>query len=180
MKKHITPLTPAFPQSAEAASFSTPDAEPALPHDGWTLWRQRQFCEYFAEKGNVEKAAASVGMTGRSAYRFSIAKRGRAFAGAWRIARGITLAFMAEESLNMISQGISGKVTTTRFIHRPNKPPKAVTKEVIKRYPSDPAIFEPIKQKAIASTAAIKANSPSFDDLEAWFDRLVPEFDDQE
>jgi hypothetical protein len=66
----------------------TPSTEPALPTafiasrqaNGWSIDRQRMFCEALAECGYVEKAAALVGMTRQGAYAFKNSSAGRAFA----------------------------------------------------------------------------------------------------
>ncbi len=50
---------------------------------GWTVERQRAFCEALAECGYVERAAALVGMTRQGAYAFRHTGAGRAFALAW-------------------------------------------------------------------------------------------------
>ncbi|WP_187336470.1 hypothetical protein [Novosphingopyxis iocasae] len=52
-------------------------------HDGWTLARQRAFIAALADLGSVSRAAASVGISARSAYRLKRRDDAASFSKAW-------------------------------------------------------------------------------------------------
>jgi hypothetical protein len=86
---------PCPPDSATASSHrhqdaAAPDAQPAAPaptlrarHDGWTPARQQGFLADLARDGRPAQAAAAVGLSRRSAYRFRAHPAGAAFAEHW-------------------------------------------------------------------------------------------------
>lgn len=74
-------------------SFTTPQTPQtntnpcnAVRHDGWTVERQRIFCEDLADHGSVTQAARAAGMAARTAYRLRRRPEGKAFALAWNAA----------------------------------------------------------------------------------------------
>jgi hypothetical protein len=91
----------------------TPSTEPALPaaftpsrqSNGWTVQRQRMFCEALAECGYVEKAAALVGMTRQGAYAFKNSSAGRAFALAWDAALLLARQRMIDDAYELAFEG---------------------------------------------------------------------------
>jgi hypothetical protein len=119
----------------EAASFSsntqdsgpqghTPDAMPRLRCDGWTLTKQRRFCELLAECGEVETVSRAVGMTRQTAYRLRCRKAGRAFALAWDAAMLVASRVMIDDAVLMTFHGAVEKIvrqgnTTTRHRRTP-------------------------------------------------------------
>lgn len=78
---------------------------PVQRHDGWTPERQRQFCEALAECGNVERAAAAVGMSRETAYRLRRRTGGRAFALAWDAALLLARQRMIDDVIDMAFDG---------------------------------------------------------------------------
>lgn len=87
---------------------STPESaspQTATRHDGWTIDRQRQFCETLAECGNVELAASVTGMSRESAYRLRRRAAGRAFALAWDAALLLARQRMIDDVIEMAFAG---------------------------------------------------------------------------
>jgi hypothetical protein len=92
---------------------STPPAEPAVPtaftpsrqSNGWTVERQRAFCEALAACGYVERAAAAVGMTRQGAYAFKLSTAGRAFALAWDAALLLARQGMIDDAYELAFEG---------------------------------------------------------------------------
>ena len=56
-------------------------------YDGWTAEKQRLFIETLADTGVISRAAKTVGMSPKSAYRLRRSAHGAAFARAWDSAR---------------------------------------------------------------------------------------------
>jgi hypothetical protein len=87
----------------------TPPTEPAFiasrQANGWTIERQRIFCEALAECGYVEKAAAVVGMTRQGAYAFKNSSAGRAFALAWDAALLLARQRMIDDAYELAFEG---------------------------------------------------------------------------
>jgi hypothetical protein len=91
----------------------TPSNKPAVPtafnasrqSNGWTVQRQRAFCEALAECGYVEKAAAVVGMTRQGAYAFKLSTSGRAFALAWDAALLLARQRMIDDAYELAFEG---------------------------------------------------------------------------
>jgi hypothetical protein len=91
----------------------TPNTEAALPTaftpsreaNGWTIERQRAFCEALAECGYVERAAASVGMTRQGAYYFKNSIGGSAFSLAWDAALLLSRQRMIDDSIELAFEG---------------------------------------------------------------------------
>ena len=73
--------------------------------NGWTVERQRAFCEMLAECGYVERAAAFVGMTRQGAYAFKLSTSGRAFALAWDAALLLARARMIDDAYELAFEG---------------------------------------------------------------------------
>lgn len=69
---------------------SEPPPRRPVPHDGWTVERQRCFIDTLAQTGIVTEAAKAAGMSARSAYRLRARAGSEAFADAWHHA--VTLA----------------------------------------------------------------------------------------
>ncbi len=92
---------------------TTPSTEPSLPtafiasrqSNGWTVERQRAFCEALAECGYVERAAALVGMTRQGAYAFKLSTSGRAFALAWDAALLLARQRMIDDAYELAFEG---------------------------------------------------------------------------
>ena len=108
MKHDHTPSNPARPLSAAGAPVLTctsGDAPDKTRHDGWTLEKQRRFCEVLAECGVVERAADAVGMSRRSAYAFRNRSWGRAFAAVWDQARAVACRAVVDEAVTLAFQG---------------------------------------------------------------------------
>jgi hypothetical protein len=92
---------------------TTSPNEPALPTaftasrqcNGWTVERQRAFCEALATCGIVERAAASVGMTRQGAYAFKLSTAGRAFALAWDAALLLARQGMIDDAYELAFEG---------------------------------------------------------------------------
>lgn len=90
-----------------------PSTEPSLPTafvasrqaNGWTVERQRMFCEALAECGYVEKAAALVGMTRQGAYAFKNSSAGHAFALAWDAALLLARQRMIDDAYELAFEG---------------------------------------------------------------------------
>jgi hypothetical protein len=82
-----------------------PDAFARLRCDGWTLTKQRRFCELLAECGDVETVSRAVGMTRQTAYRLRCRKAGRAFALAWDAAMLVASRVMIDDAVLMTFHG---------------------------------------------------------------------------
>jgi hypothetical protein len=91
--------------------MTSESSQPALPAiasrqaNGWTVERQRGFCEALAECGYVEKAAALVGMTRQGAYAFKNSSAGRAFALAWDAALLLARQRMIDDAYELAFEG---------------------------------------------------------------------------
>jgi hypothetical protein len=82
-----------------------PEAMPRLRCDGWTLVKQRRFCELLAECGEVETVSRAVGMTRQTAYRLRCRTAGQAFALAWDAAMLIASRVMIDDDVLMTFHG---------------------------------------------------------------------------
>jgi hypothetical protein len=66
------------------------DPVPVRPRrDGWTAAKQREFIQVLAETGIVRIAAASVGMSERSAHRLALRDDAQSFCSVWDAAIAI-------------------------------------------------------------------------------------------
>lgn len=72
---------------------------------GWTVERQRGFCEALAQCGYVERAAASVGMTRQGAHAFRHSGAGRAFALAWDAALLLARQRLIDDAYELAFEG---------------------------------------------------------------------------
>ena len=144
-----SPAHPARPLFAAGSPVSTPDADDAAPerrarYDGWSLEKQRQFCEVLASTGNVAQAADAVGMSRRSAYAFRKSSTGRAFARLWDQARDLACRAVVDEAVALAFQGRTvqvienGEVVTER--HR-NSPARLL--RTVERLRSDEVLGDP-------------------------------------
>ena len=122
MLYEATPASPAhlliaadpLPSTLNDSAPPPLDAEPARPvirHDGWTLVRQRRFCEKLAECGVVAIAADEVGLSRQSAYDFRNRSEGRAFAALWDEARAIACRAVIDD---VASTALNGIIIETR------------------------------------------------------------------
>ena len=98
-----------------------PDASPnpgTLPapvptkarHDGWTPERQHDFIAALAESGCVTEAAATVGMTPKSAYRLRARPDATIFRQAWDIALDYAIHRLADAAFSRALHGVSRPV----------------------------------------------------------------------
>jgi hypothetical protein len=76
-----------------------------IRHDGWTLWKQQEFCRAIAQHGKVHLAAARVEMSEYGAYRFRATAKGQAFADAWDKARVLARRYLVERAMTLAMQG---------------------------------------------------------------------------
>lgn len=81
-------------------------ADPHARANGWSGARQRRFCEYLAESGNVSEAAHAVGMSREGAYRFSRRAAGRAFGVAWEAALRLARKRLVDDVFELARTGI--------------------------------------------------------------------------
>ncbi len=139
----------------------TPSTEPALPTafiasrqaNGWTVERQRMFCEGLAECGYVEKAAALVGMTRQGAYAFKLSTSGRAFALAWDAALLLARQRMIDDAYELAFEG------SVERIYRDGK----LVQEKRKRDPKMLlATIERLGTKAALGSAPVQAVAQEF------------------
>ncbi len=139
----------------------TPSTEPALPvafiasrqSNGWTVERQRMFCEGLAECGYVEKAAALVGMTRQGAYAFKLSTAGRAFALAWDAALLLARQRMIDDAYELAFEG------SVERIYRDGK----LVQEKRKRDPKMLlATIERLGTKAALGSAPVQAVAQEF------------------
>ncbi len=86
-------------------SPNLPTLTPSRQSDGWTIDRQRRFCEALAESGYVERAAGAVGMTRQSAYAFRQSIAGQAFALAWDAALLLARQKMIDDVYELAFEG---------------------------------------------------------------------------
>ena len=144
-----SPAHPARPLFAAGSPVPTPDADDAAPerrarHDGWTLEKQRQFCEVLASTGVVAQAADAVGLSRRSAYALRKSSTGRAFARLWDQARDLACRAVVDEAVALAFQGRTvrvienGEVVTER--HR-NSPARLL--RTVERLRSDEVLGDP-------------------------------------
>ena len=131
MRLDDTPENPARPLSAaDALSSTSPSSDESPPgraprHDGWTLDKQRRFCEVLASCGVVEQAADAVGMSARSAYAFRNRSDGHAFAAVWDEARDVACRALIDEAVELAFEGRvvqvieNGEITTERRRNSP-------------------------------------------------------------
>jgi hypothetical protein len=139
----------------------TPYTEPALPTafiasrqaNGWSIDRQRMFCEALAECGYVEKAAALVGMTRQGAYAFKNSSAGRAFALAWDAALLLARQRMIDDAYELAFEG------SVERIYRDGK----LIQEKRKRDPKMLlATIERLGTKAALGSAPVQAVAQEF------------------
>jgi hypothetical protein len=93
------------PQNLGRKPHTGSEAIPRLRCDGWTLTKQRRFCELLAECGEVETVSRAVGMTRQTAYRLRCRKAGKAFALAWDAAMLIASRVMIDDAVLMTFHG---------------------------------------------------------------------------
>ncbi len=104
------------PCTTSLAAAPTPDAaSPAPRHDGWTLARQRRFCELLAEHGNVGEAARRVGMSKQSAYSLRRRAAGAAFALGWDAAIGIARRRLIDDALELLRSMMASLKAAVQF-----------------------------------------------------------------
>jgi hypothetical protein len=93
--------------------------------DGWTLERQRRFCEVLAASASVAQAADAVGLSRRSAYAFRNSAQGAAFARVWDQARDMACRAVVDEAVALAFQGRTvqviedGEIVTERRRNSP-------------------------------------------------------------
>jgi hypothetical protein len=140
---------------------STPLPEPTLPTafvasrqaNGWTIQRQRVFCEALAECGYVEKAATLVGMTRQAAYAFKNSSAGHAFALAWDAALLLARQRMIDDAYELAFEG------SVERIYRDGK----LVQEKRKRDPKMLlATIERLGTKAALGSAPVQAVAQEF------------------
>jgi hypothetical protein len=89
-------------------AFQSPPSEtlsPSRQANGWTIERQRAFCEMLAECGYVGRAADYVGMTRQGAYHFKHSTAGRAFSLAWDAALLLARQGMIDDAYELAFEG---------------------------------------------------------------------------
>jgi hypothetical protein len=101
----LTAFNDAVPLNSNTMDQTGPEAMPRLRCDGWTLTKQRRFCELLAECGEVETVSRAVGMTRQTAYRLRCRKPGKAFALAWDAAMLIASRVMIDDAVLMTFHG---------------------------------------------------------------------------
>ncbi len=107
----VTDGGPSFPLDGFAldeTGTAGPDhgADPHARANGWSGARQRRFCEYLAESGNVSEAAHAVGMSREGAYRFRRRAAGRAFGVAWEAALRLARKRLVDDVFELARTGI--------------------------------------------------------------------------
>ncbi len=121
--------------------------------NGWTVERQRAFCEALATCGFVERAAASVGMTRQGAYAFKLSTAGRAFALAWDAALLLARQGMIDDAYELAFEG------SVERTYRDGK----LVQEKRKRDPKMLlATIERLGSKAALGTAPVQAVAQEF------------------
>lgn len=76
-------------------------------HDGWTPQKQHDFILALAACACVVEAAASVGMTAKSAYRLRARPDASAFRQAWDIALDFAIRRLGEQALSRALNGVT-------------------------------------------------------------------------
>jgi hypothetical protein len=98
------------PGEAQLAAPETPDFTPAptrKKHSGWTAERQRKFIEHLSLTGSVGEAAATAGVTSRSAYRLRNRAGAESFARAWDAALSLAATRLAAIAFDRALHGRS-------------------------------------------------------------------------
>ena len=95
-----------FPLDETGAAGPDHAADPHTRANGWSGARQRRFCEYLAESGNVSEAAHAVGMSREGAYRFRRRAAGRAFGVAWEAALRLARKRLVDDVFELARTGI--------------------------------------------------------------------------
>lgn len=98
------------PAEAQPAAAETPDFTPAptrKKHSGWTAERQRKFIEHLSLTGSVGEAAATAGVTSRSAYRLRNRAGAESFARAWDAALSLAATRLAAIAFDRALHGRS-------------------------------------------------------------------------
>jgi hypothetical protein len=88
----------------------TPEFTPAptrKKHSGWTAERQRKFIEHLSLTGSVGEAAATAGVTSRSAYRLRNRAGAESFARAWDAALSLAATRLAAIAFDRALHGRS-------------------------------------------------------------------------
>jgi hypothetical protein len=143
----MTHLTPSTESDLPAAFIASRQA------NGWSIDRQRMFCEALAECGYVEKAAAVVGMTRQGAYAFKLSTAGRAFALAWDAALLLARQRMIDDAYELAFEG------SVERIYRDGK----LIQEKRKRDPKMLlATIERLGTKAALGSAPVQAVAQEF------------------
>jgi hypothetical protein len=143
----MTHLTPSTESDLPAAFIASRQA------NGWSIDRQRMFCEALAECGYVEKAAALVGMTRQGAYAFKNSSAGRAFALAWDAALLLARQRMIDDAYELAFEG------SVERIYRDGK----LIQEKRKRDPKMLlATIERLGTKAALGSAPVQAVAQEF------------------
>jgi hypothetical protein len=138
------------------------ELNPSSHHNGWSVARQRGFCEALAGCGYVDRAAAAVGMTRQGAYAFRRSAAGYAFGLAWDAALSLARQQMIDDVYELAFEG------SVERIYRDGK----LFQEKRKRDPKMLlATIERLGSKAALGTAPVQAVAQEFsaflDSLEA-------------
>ena len=146
-------------------------SEPTLPAafiasrqaGGWTVERQRAFCEALAECGYVERAAAFVGMTRQGAYAFRHSGAGRAFALAWDAALLLARQRLIDDAYELAFEGSVERIYRDGklFQVKRRRDPKMLL-----------ATIERLGNKAALGSAPVQAVAQEFG---AFLDAMVAE-----
>ena len=96
------------PRDRDPIAFTPVPVRPR--RDGWTVDKQIAFIETLAETGCVTRAARSVGMSVRSAYRLAARPDAREFAEAWDMAMPLAARALAALAFRYATEGMVEQV----------------------------------------------------------------------
>lgn len=112
------------------AALEIPDFTPVPVRnrrDGWTAFKQRRFLIKLVDCGSVRRAANSVGMTSKSAYRLKDRPDAKDFRDAWGIALMVTQSELAHFVLDRTIEGrfepvlYRGRIVGQHKVHDPRE-----------------------------------------------------------
>lgn len=148
-----------------------PDFTPAptrKKHSGWTAERQRKFIEHLSLTGSVGEAAATAGVTSRSAYRLRNRAGAESFARAWDAALSLAATRLAAIAFDRALHGRSERFYKDgELVMERKMPSDYLLTWLLSRL--DPLQFGSPSAKALAATAGDprEASRNSLPDLTA-------------
>ncbi len=167
------------PAEAHPVARETPHFTPAptrKQHAGWTAERQRKFIEHLSLTGSVGEAAATAGVTSRSAYRLRNRAGAESFASAWDAALSLAATRLAAIAFDRALHGRSERFYKDgELVMERKMPSDYLLTWLLSRL--DPLQFGSPSAKALATATGDprEASRNSLPDLSATLADIAPE-----